>query len=85
MAPPKRTHRHRHPAPYPELGALIRARREELERSQIFVSGKAGIDQSTLSLWEQGHIGDTGPAFLRLVAYLGIDAAAIEAAIKKPA
>lgn len=86
MVPPQRTRRVRQrAASYPELGTLIRVRREELERSQAFVSEKAGIDQSTLSLWEQGHIGDTGPALIRLIGYLGIDSVALEAAIKKPA
>lgn len=86
VAPPvnRRSRRRQEPS-YPELGALIRARREELERSQAFVSEKAGIDQSTLSLWEQGHIGDAGPAFMRLIAYLGIDGAALAAANPKSA
>jgi transcriptional regulator with XRE-family HTH domain len=74
--------RRRSTTAYPALGALLRARREQLERSQAFVAERAGIDQSTLSLWEQGVVGAGGLAFHRLVTYLGIDRADIEAATK---
>lgn len=61
-------------SPQVRLGNLLRDRRNSLGLSQIIVSDRAGIGQTTLSAWENGKVRNPSSVELTAVAsVLGID------------